>query len=99
MPNKMDNTVSYQIVRQELEEINNDKDKIINLAPEEAKKYFKEWLYIRILWQKGFDFSKYNLGSLMADIDHSALLDRLLNKKLALDEPPPLEHSYPVYPD
>lgn len=37
-------------------------------------------------------------NQLSADADHSALLWRLLSGKEPLPEPPPLEHSYPVYP-
>lgn len=40
-----------------------------------------------------------DLTFLRADIDHSALLFRLLTGKPALDEPPPVLHAYPVYPD
>lgn len=33
------------------------------------------------------------------DIDHSSMLNRLLDGKRLLPEPPPVKHSYPVYPD
>ncbi len=33
------------------------------------------------------------------EVDHSALLNRLLGGKDALPESPSTEHSYPVYPD
>lgn len=39
------------------------------------------------------------LGQIRADVDHSALLYRLLRGRPLLPEPPPTEHSYPVYPD
>lgn len=38
-------------------------------------------------------------GQLIPDVDHSALLYRLLRGRDPLPEPPPLAHSYPVYPD
>lgn len=44
-------------------------------------------------WQRS------SLTFLCADIDHSALLLRLLQGKPALPAPPPLRHAYPVYPD
>jgi hypothetical protein len=34
-----------------------------------------------------------------ADVDHSALLRRLLAGKEPLPEPPPLKNGYPDYPD
>lgn len=40
-----------------------------------------------------------DLTFLAADIDHSALLFRLLIGLSALPEPPPLRRAYPVYPE
>lgn len=42
---------------------------------------------------------KQILMQLAADVDHSALLVRLLEGKAPLPEPPPTQHAYPVYPD
>lgn len=71
----------------------------LTLTPQQAKDYFKRWLELRISHQKGYDFNNYNLHQLIADIDHSALLNRLLNGKEPLPFPPPVQNSYPVYPD
>lgn len=38
-------------------------------------------------------------GNFAAEVDHSALLRRLLEGKPPLREKPRTEHSYPVYPD
>lgn len=39
------------------------------------------------------------LTQLAADVDHSSLLMRMVyERKPPLDEPPPLDHAYPVYP-
>ena len=52
------------------------------------------WLRIRADNGKPFPES---LGQLEVDIDHSALLRRLLSGKEPLPQPPPLKHSYPDY--
>jgi hypothetical protein len=45
------------------------------------------------------DHARVVLTQLAADVDHSALLWRLLEGKEPLVDPPPLDHGYPVYPD
>lgn len=63
------------------------------------------WLYIREFHESpsGTPWAQYDHGFAMrqmrADVDHSALLRRLLEGKEPLDEPPPKLYSYPVYPD
>lgn len=42
-------------------------------------------------------YSDGEFSQLRADVSHSALLRRLLSGKEPLEEPPPLEHSYPDY--
>lgn len=59
------------------------------LTVSEAKKAFKQYLL-------AFKAAGYSFPS-DADIDHSTLLDRLLNGKQFLPEPPPLAFSYPMY--
>ena len=54
------------------------------------------WLEIRQQEGKPFPISLFNLK---ADIDHSALLQRLLAGKEPLPHPPLLKHSYPDYGD
>ena len=53
-----------------------------------------KWLEVREQEGKPFPAS---LGQLKVDIDHSALLRRLLDGKQPLPHPPPLKHSYPDY--
>lgn len=52
------------------------------------------WLNIRA--QHGYEFSR-DQYQFFADIDHSALLRRLLEGKEPLPEPPPRSFSYPWY--
>ena len=60
-----------------------------------ALKCIKRWLEIR---EKFEDRAKdRGFSQLRADIDHSALLHRLLEGKEPLPEPPPLKNSYPDY--
>lgn len=44
-------------------------------------------------------YKQGEFAQLCADIDHSALLDRLLMGGEPLPEPPPLRNAYPVYPN
>lgn len=59
------------------------------------------WLRIRaehedLTWKP---YDRGALTQLAADVDHSALLVRLLEGKEPLKEPPRKEYGYPVYPD
>lgn len=66
---------------------------------EEARRVLacvKRWLTIRERWEdRSRPFT--NGLQLCADIDHSSLLQRLLDGKEPLPEPPPRAHSYPWY--
>lgn len=77
-----------------------------------ARTQFRRWLQIKEQFEqtsrwnsvtnqfvRGYRWGTNQLSFLSADIDHSALLVRLLEGKEPLPEPPPLEHAYPVYPD
>jgi len=57
----------------------------------------KQWLRVRIEHQDAPQEVKDVWQQLTADIDHSALLGRLLDGKEPLDIPPPLSYSYPWY--
>lgn len=73
------------------------------LSPKQIKEIFKRWLEIRLKWQgekyEYFDTRLPFTAQLIADIDHSSLLQRLLEGKEPLPEPPPLKYSYPDYPN
>lgn len=56
----------------------------------------KKWLEIREKYHSNFLSTP---SQLRADIDHSALLRRLISGRAPLPDPPPLKWSYPVYPD
>lgn len=71
-----------------------------------ARTQFRRWLQIKEQHEKvnypaqgGRRWKTGELTRHAADVDHSALLVRLLEGKEPLPEPPPLEHAYPVYPD
>jgi len=53
-----------------------------------------DWLKVRENEGKNFPCSVIELEH---EIDHSALLRRLIEGKTALPEPPPLSHGYPWY--
>jgi len=57
----------------------------------------KQWLAVRIEHQNAPQEVKDVWQQLTADIDHSALLGRLLEGKEPFDIPPPLSYSYPWY--
>lgn len=72
-----------------------------------ARRQVARWLRIKFHWE-GSNFGTNGgdrwkdvpqVGALVPDADHSALLWRLLSGKEPLPEPPPLDHAYPVYPD
>jgi len=57
----------------------------------------KQWLRVRIEHQGAPQEVKDVWQQLTADIDHSSLLERLLDGKEPLEVPPPLAFSYPWY--
>lgn len=64
-----------------------------------ARKQFARWLAIRDKHDPRYQdlIKEGRTGQMMADIEHSSLLLRLLSGKEPLDEPPPLTHGYPDY--
>ena len=82
------------------------------LTPEQiafVRRQVSRWLGIKFKWE-GSNFGQSGqpgdrwkdipqIGALIPDADHSALLWRLLEGKEPLPEPPPLKHAYPDYPD
>ncbi len=66
-----------------------------------ARQQMSRWLRIRAQYpdRHGPLTDPRVLTQLGADVDHSALLFRLLRGREPLPEPPPKEHAYPVYPD
>src|SRR3990167_5429034 len=65
-----------------------------------AMRCMSRWLRIRVEHESRLERARSGeLLQVAADVDHSALLKRLLSGKEPLQEPPPLDHSYPVYPD
>ena len=69
-----------------------------------ARRQFVRWLRVRLEHERRGvgrvidHMNEQRWGQLMADIEHSSLLLRLLSGKDPLPEPPPLSHGYPVYP-
>ena len=62
---------------------------------------FSEWLRIKGQFEKRWKemLPEHRLAALDPDFWHSALLYRMaVEGKDPLPEPPPTEHSYPVYP-
>lgn len=62
----------------------------------------REWLVIRLEWDRERLTALLNgnmpiVYQLLADVDHSALLHRLLSGKPPLPTPPPRRYSYPDY--
>ena len=58
----------------------------------------KEWVRLRIEHEaRASEETKLVWQQLLADIDHSALLPRLLDGKEALEKAPPRAYSYPWY--
>lgn len=55
-----------------------------------------EWLEVRQQFEQGTE-NRLGFPQLLADVDHSALLARLLKGKSPLPAPPPTSHSYPWY--
>ena len=78
-----------------------------SLAPEQIRfvcRQIGRWLYLKEQHERNFGrgerrWKDGELTRLTVDVDHSALLYRLLSGKEPLPEPPPLEHAYPKYPD
>lgn len=72
-----------------------------------VKQAFKTWIALKCKHEEFFrsfvtaeGFTPEFLATKIAvDVDHSSLLNRLLDGKPPLPEPPPLSHAYPVYPD
>lgn len=68
-----------------------------------ARRQFARWIRVRLEHEvcgKGRvidKMSEQDWVQLMADIEHSPLLLRLLSGKDPLPEPPPLAHGYPNY--
>src|ERR1035437_7474419 len=70
------------------------------MSPEQKKtlEAVKEWLRIRVAHEARLDeATKAVLRQLIPDIDHSALLRRLLSGGEALEQAPPRAYSYPWY--
>lgn len=69
-----------------------------------ALRQFSRWLRLKEEHERDFGRGekRWYPGELrrhIPDVDHSALLFRLLRGREPLPEPPPLENGYPVYPD
>ncbi len=64
------------------------------LMPRKYSEALHKWLDIRQRWGRpaGTDASQF-----FADLDHSALFQRILTAATIFPEPPPLSHSYPNY--
>ena len=68
---------------------------------------FKVWISLKCAHESFFrDFitgdgfkPEFLASKIAVDADHSALLRRLMDGKDPLPDPPPLQNSYPVYPD
>jgi hypothetical protein len=66
-----------------------------------AMRQMRRWIELRLRHEQRVTTSGYDraFNQLIPDIDHSALLFRLLRGREPLPEPPQTEYSYPVYPD
>ena len=67
-----------------------------------AMRQMSRWLRLRVQHESNLRIrhpDPRGITQLAADVDHSALLLRLLRGREPLPEPPPLEHAYPLYPD
>jgi len=66
------------------------------MTPEERRIAYAvvRWIALKTQFESRYDPLK---GPTMADIDHSALLSRLLEGKEPLPVPPPKQFSYPAY--
>lgn len=67
-----------------------------------ARRQFSRWIRVRVEHdqRKGRvieRMSEQDWGQLVADIEHSSLLLRLLSGKDPLPEPPPRAYGYPDY--
>jgi len=62
------------------------------------KSALRTWLQIKAEFEGSYMDSQL-ATRISVDADHSALLDRLLDGKEPLPEPPEKRNAYPVYPD
>jgi hypothetical protein len=68
----------------------------MTMTPEEKRVAHAvvRWLQIKLQFEERYDPLR---GPTLADVDHSSLLQRLLDGKEPLPVPPPKQYSYPAY--